>query len=63
LNSGFYTKFHEPTQNIKGVRDWVCHIEGIRMCEERYTRDIFRSKKEEVTGDWIKLYDEEVRDL
>jgi hypothetical protein len=33
------------------------------MCEEIYSGDIFRSKKEEVTGDWIKLYDEEVRDL
>jgi len=34
----------------------------LRVFENRLLR-IFRSKREEVTGDWSKLYNEELNDL
>jgi hypothetical protein len=33
------------------------------MCENRALRRIFGSKREEVTGEWRKLHNEELRDL
>ena len=35
----------------------------LRLFENRVARKIFRPKREEVTGEWIELYDVELNDL
>ena len=35
----------------------------LRMCENRMLRRVFGSKRDEVTGEWRKLHNEELRDL
>jgi hypothetical protein len=35
----------------------------LRMCENRVLRGIFGPKRDEVTGEWRKLHNEELRDL
>jgi hypothetical protein len=35
----------------------------LRVFENRVLRRIFRPKKDEVTGEWRKLHNEELRDL
>ena len=44
----------------------VAHIEGgtrLRVFENRVLRRIFRPKRDEVTGEWRKLHNEELNDL
>jgi hypothetical protein len=43
----------------------VAHIEGcgLRVFENRVLRRIFRPKRDEVTGEWRKLHDEELNVL
>jgi hypothetical protein len=36
---------------------------GLRVFENRVLRRILGPKKDEVTGEWRKLYNEELRDL
>ena len=36
---------------------------GLRVFENRVWRRIFGSKRDEVTGEWRKLHNEEVNDL
>jgi hypothetical protein len=36
---------------------------GLRVFENRVLRRIFGPKKDEVTGEWRKLHNEELRDL
>jgi hypothetical protein len=35
----------------------------LRVCENRVLRRIFGSKRDEVTGEWRKLHNEELHDL
>jgi hypothetical protein len=35
----------------------------LRVFENRVLRGIFGQKRDEVTGEWIKLHNEELRDL
>jgi hypothetical protein len=35
----------------------------LRVFENRVLRRMFRSKRDEVTGDWRRLHDEELNDL
>jgi hypothetical protein len=35
----------------------------IRVCENRVLRRIFGPKRDEVTGEWRKLHNEELRNL
>jgi hypothetical protein len=35
----------------------------LRVCENRVLRRIFGTTRDEVTGDWIKLHNEELNDL
>jgi hypothetical protein len=35
----------------------------VRVCENRVLRRVFGAKGDEVTGEWIKLYNEELNDL
>jgi len=35
----------------------------LRVCENRVLRRVFGSKREQVTGEWRKLHNEELRDL
>jgi hypothetical protein len=43
----------------------VVHIEErrLRMFENRVLRRIFGPKRDEITGEWIKLHNEELNDL
>jgi hypothetical protein len=44
----------------------VSHKEGkskVRVLENRVLRRMFRPKRDEVTGEWRKLYNEELNDL
>jgi hypothetical protein len=44
----------------------VAHIEGelrLRVSENRTLRRIFGPKRDEVTGEWRKLHNEELNDL
>jgi len=44
----------------------VAHIEGerrLRVFENRVLRRVFGPKRDEVTGEWRKLNNEELRDL
>jgi hypothetical protein len=44
----------------------VAHIEGgtrLRVCANRVLRKIFGSKRDEVTGEWRKVHNEELNDL
>jgi len=36
---------------------------GLRLLENRVLRKIFGPKRDEVTGEWKKLHDEELNDL
>jgi hypothetical protein len=36
---------------------------NLRVLENRVLRRIFRPRREEVTGEWIKLHNEELNDL
>jgi hypothetical protein len=36
---------------------------GLRVLENRVLRRIFRAKRDEVTGEWSKLHNEELNDL
>jgi len=35
----------------------------LRVSENRVSRRIFGSKREEITGEWRKLHNEEIRDV
>ena len=44
----------------------VAHIEGgtrLRVFEKRVLRRIFGPKRDEVTGEWRKLHDEDLHDM
>jgi hypothetical protein len=36
---------------------------GLRVCENSVLRRIFRPKRDEMSGEWRKLHNEELRDL
>jgi hypothetical protein len=36
---------------------------SLRVFENRVLREVFRDKRDEVTGEWRKLYIEEIHDL
>jgi hypothetical protein len=43
---------------------WKCDLHGrLRVFENRVLRRIFGPKRDEVTGDWRKLHNEELNDL
>jgi hypothetical protein len=45
------------------VRNLVCHFEGgtrLRVFENRVLRKTFRPKRDELTGEWRKLHNEEL---
>jgi hypothetical protein len=48
---------------IVWVRNLVSDIKGLRVSEKRVLRRIFGPKRDEVKGDWRKLYNEELHDL
>ena len=39
------------------------HLHRLRVFENRVLRRIFGPKRDEVTGEWTKLYSEEFNDL
>jgi hypothetical protein len=36
---------------------------GLRVFENKMLRRVFRPKRDDVTGEWIKLHNEELNDL
>jgi hypothetical protein len=49
---------------MRAVRSLTLREEyRLRVFENRVLRRIFGPKRNEVTGEWIKLYNEEIRDL
>ena len=44
---------------VKLGRSQLGNKRGLRVCENRVLRRIFRPKKDEVTMDWRKLHNEE----
>jgi hypothetical protein len=48
------------------VRQFVCDIKGgtwLKVFENRVLKTIFGPKRDEVTGDWRKLHNEELHNL
>jgi hypothetical protein len=41
----------------------VAHIEGATYADNFFLRRLFRPKRDEVTGEWRKLHNEELNDL
>ena len=51
---------------LYGCETWLLKLREerrLRVCENRVLRRIFGSKREEVTGEWIKQHSEEFNDL
>jgi len=50
---------------LYGCETWSHDIEGrrLRVFENRVLRRVFGPKRDEVSGEWRKLYSEELRDL
>jgi len=51
---------------LYGCETWSLTLReerNLRVFENRVMRRVFESKKDEVTGEWRKLHNEELRDL
>jgi hypothetical protein len=51
---------------LYGCETWSLTLRGeraLRVFENRVLRRIFGPKRDEVTGEWIKLHNEELNDL
>ena len=51
---------------LYGCETWSLTLReerNLRVFENRVMRRVFESKKDEVTGEWRKLHNEEFRDL
>jgi hypothetical protein len=51
---------------LYGCETWSLTLRqehGLRVCEKRVLRRLFGLKSDEVTGEWRKLHNEELRDL
>jgi hypothetical protein len=42
---------------------YVCHSKELRVFENRVLRRIFGPKRDEVTGEWRNLHNEELREV
>jgi len=55
-----------PTVVLYGCETWSLILREerrLRVFENRVLRRVFGSKRDEVTGEWRKLHNEELRDL
>ena len=51
---------------VYGCETWSLTLREerrLRVCENRVLRRIFGSKRDEITGEWVKLHKEELTDL
>jgi hypothetical protein len=65
LKIGIYKKIILPVV-LYGCEAWSLTLREehrLRMFEKRVLRKIFGSKRDEVTGEWRKLHNEELREL
>jgi hypothetical protein len=54
------------TDNTYGCETWsviLSEEHWLRVLENRVLRKLFESKKDEVTGEWRRLHNEELNDL
>jgi hypothetical protein len=48
---------------VKILVNYRCWISRLRVFENRVLRGVFGPKRHEVTGEWRKLYNEELHEL
>ena len=61
-----YTHTHTHTHVLYGYETWSLTLREerrLRVFENRVLKRIFRPKRDEVTGEWRKLHNEELNDL
>ena len=64
----YVTKSSNPEQRQANINLCICSFKlveepRLRVFENRLLRRIFGSKRDEVTGEWRKLYKEQLNDL
>jgi hypothetical protein len=61
--SVLYEGKYAPSSSQDFLILFICSFHGLRVFENRALRRIFGPKRDEVTGEWRKLHNEELRDL